>query len=237
MEKRILTIATALLCASFLTTAFADEGTLADEQQVCQSTKYEYTPDSPETGATYVFELSGGTAGTDYTKVDDINKTTIEWKTANLSGWTLKSKETTAEGCIGPWKTTTVKVSPKPVYTPTASALCSDDSRTSEPSDTYNTALPTADDNSVTLVKWDIAIKGGSLPSGVTASGATIPQAGVTDADYLKPIHFENTNSTAQTVELEITPYSASCAGTPYTQQIVVLPKVNQPTIHFKSIP
>ncbi len=236
MKKRIFTLTALLAGAGLLVSAFADEGTLTGTQEVCQSTTYEYDIVSPETGATYEFDLSGGTAGTDYVKTDDTNKTTIEWKTANLTGWTLKSRETSANNCVGPWKETKVKVSPKPQYTPTSATLCSDDSRTDASDDTYNTALPTADDNNVTLVKWDIAIKGGSLPSGVTASGATIPATGVTDADYLKPIHFENTNSTSQTVELEITPYSASCAGEKYTQQITVLPKVNEPTVNFKSL-
>lgn len=236
MKKRIFTMMVLLASTGLLFSAFADDGTLATEQEVCQSTKYEYTIDSPESGASYEFNLSGGAEGTDYVKTDGTNKTTIEWKTANLTGWTLKSRETSANNCVGPWKTTTVKVSPKPEFTPTPATLCSDDSRTDAADDTYNTSLPTKDDNNVTLVKWDIAIKGGSLPSGVTASGATIPTTGVTDADYLKPIHFENTNSTAQTVELEITPYSASCAGEKYTQQITVLPKVNEPTVKFKSL-
>ncbi len=237
MKKRIFTLTALLASAGLLVSAFADEGTLGNEQQVCQSTTYEYDIDSPETDATYEFDLSGGTAGTDYVKTDGTNKTTIEWKTANLTGWTLKSRETSAKGCVGDWKTTIVMVSPKPKVTPSPATLCSDDSRTDARDDIYDTALPTKDDNNVTLVKWDIAIKGGgSLPSGVTASGATIPTTGVTDADYLKPIHFENTNSTAQTVELEITPYSASCAGETYTQQITVLPKVNEPTVKFKSL-
>ncbi len=235
MKKRVFTSMALLVSAGMLVSAFADEGTLTTEQEVCQSTTYEYDIVSPETGATYEFDLSGGTA-TDYTKTDGTNKTTIEWKTANLTGWTLKSRETSADGCVGPWKETTVKVSPKPEFTPTTATLCSDDSRTEAEDDTYNTALPTKDDNNVTLVKWDIAIKGGSLPTGVTALGAEIPAAGVTNPDYLKGIHFENTNSTAQTVELEITPYSSSCAGKPYTQQITVLPKVNEPTVTFKSI-
>ncbi|MCQ2360417.1 MAG: hypothetical protein MJ009_02905 [Paludibacteraceae bacterium] len=236
MRKRIFTLTVMFVSTGLLFSAFADDGTLTTEQEVCQSTKYEYTIDSPESGASYEFKLFGGTDGTDYVKTDDTNKTTIEWKTSNLTGWSLKSRETSADGCVGPWKETTVKVSPKPKYTPTSATLCSDDSRTEAADDTYNTALPTKDDNNVTLVKWDIAIKGGSLPSGVTSDGATIPATGVTSADYLKSLHFENTNTTSQTVELEITPYSASCAGEKYTQQIIVLPKVNEPTVKFKSL-
>lgn len=240
MKKSSLTIA-AFAMLSVPLGAWADSGTLGDTQTVCQSTRYEYEVDPSTPTSTYEWDFSGmGTSGTDYSLTDsEANhyKVQIGWLTPTSGlGRVMKYREISSSNCVGQWKTTTVTVNPKPVVDPTTSTLCSSGQGGTGDLDKYNIDLTTTDKNSRTVTKWDLAYAAGNPPSGVTMSGATIPATGVTSAAALKNMVFTNSNTTEQTVTINVTPYIGDCPGDPYTITITVLPPVGEPTVTYRSL-
>ncbi len=241
MKKRFLMIAT--LAVAVTTHMWADEGTLSSTQTVCQSSSYEYEVNPLTSGASYNWDLSGlGTSGTDYNLTDnesDRHLIQLEWLTSG-TGKVMKSREISADGCVGPWKTTTVTVNPKPEVDDMEATLCSSGQGTQSiaeatEDDIFNMDLVTTDNNGVAITKWDLALAS-ALPSGVTMEGVTLPQTGVTEKSVLKNMKFTNTNSANATVVINVTPYAGDCVGDPYTITVTVHPQVSEPTVTFKSL-
>lgn len=238
MKKRLFLIASVAMAVT--TQVWADDP-LGATQTVCQSSGFIYTNDLPS-GYSAEWDLSGaGNAGTDYVLTGNLTDAAIQvvWKTVSNSR-VMNTRDISGDGCIGPWKTTTVTVNPKPVVDPATSTLCSTgqgstDGDGSSTDDVYNQDLAAKDKNNYDITKWDIAYKN-PLPSDVTMSGATIPATGVTSKSVLSGMKFENTNSTAQDVVINVTPYIGDCVGEPYTITIHVLPKVTVPTVTYRSI-
>lgn len=242
MKKRLFFCLAAV--ATISVNVFADEGTLRNEQTVCQSSKYEYEVNPLTAGASYEWDFNGmGTANTDYKLTDTESthyKIQIEWLTETSTGRTMKSREKSGEGCIGPWKETTVIVAPKPEVTDKESTLCSTGQGTSSIStattdDVYGQDLTVTDENGFTITKWDLAYES-ALPSGVTMTGATIPATGVIDKTVLNNMKFSNTTSATQDVVISVTPYIGDCVGDPYKITIHVLPEVKEHTVKYRSL-
>ena len=239
MKKRLFLIASVAMAVT--TQVWAADPELGGTQTVCQSSGFIYTNDLPS-GYSAEWDLSGaGNAGTDYVLTGNLTDAAIQvvWKTVSNSR-KMKTRDISGDGCIGPWKETIVTVNPKPVVDPTTSTLCSTGQGTTTiaaatTDDVYNQDLAAKDKNNYDITKWDIAYKT-ALPSGVTMTGATIPATGVTSKSVLAGMKFENTNSTAQDVVINVTPYIGDCVGEPYTITIHVLPKVTVPTVTYRSI-
>lgn len=238
MKKSFLLIAT--LAMTVTTQMWADE-TLGSTQPVCQSSGFIYEVNPLTSGYTVEWDLSGaGTSGTDYTLTGALTDPSIQvvWNTIS-DGRVMKSREISGDGCIGPWKTTTVTVNAKPEVDDATATLCSTGQGSTDgdgtvTDDVYNMALATTDKNGKTVDKWDITV---SVPSGVTRTGATLPVTATTNENYIKNDKFKNSSTTANaTVTYTVTPHIGDCVGDPYTITITVLPKVAEPTVTYRSI-
>ena len=238
MKRKLFLIATSAIAAT--TQMWAVDPELGSTQTVCQSQGFEYTNALPS-GYSAQWDLSGaGTAGTDYVLTGALTDASIQvvWKTVSDSR-VMKSRDISGEGCVGPWKTTTVTVNPKPEVDPVTSTLCSTgqgstDGEGSTTDDVYNQSLATTDKNGKTITSWDISV---SVPSGVTRTGATLPVNGTTNKDIIKNDKFDNSSTTANaTVVYTVTPHIGDCVGDPYTITITVLPKVALPTVTYHSL-
>lgn len=238
--KKLFKGATLVAMSAFAVSAFAQGTDLVEPHGVCQSSKYQYDTDGLA-GYTYLWEITGGTMGTDYkiTKSGAGDKTAVvEWLNPTPEGttWTFTQQAKSDKNCMGPIKTIHVSVNTFSVE-PENGDMCSDIE--GYPA-TVDITLPTEGkcNGAVThtVTKWKITAI--DLGTNITATSTSNHKVGdeITSATGLNTDKFKNAGNANADVTYTLTPYAGESAGSSFSVKVTVYPEVKEPVVKFTAL-
>lgn len=212
MKSSIMKVlATLVMIVAGMLGAQAQVGGLTNtgDMSVCLNATEDYgVPDNPTSSYTWKINDETVSPTSDWIITSTGHNTiSVEWKKAG--SYVLTVQETTDKNCPGPVTPINVVVNPLPEVDPITAAVCSDA--------IIGVVLPTADKNSIPLVKYDITAAVDPALVGTATTGTDI-----TDINAIMNDKFTNTTTGDLTVVYTVTPYSASCAGTPFTITVTI---------------